>query len=106
MKRIQGAYEKIGDAQEQKIAIVQESTWIPGKHEYTDGNDDAEKFGDAVEEEVVIQARKVKPEQNEYAKKWRQDPFCFSHRDFPSQRNQASSSSAAHFWQNLAFSRF
>lgn len=62
MEHIQGANEKIGDAQKQKIAIVQESTWIPGKHEYADGNDNAEEFSDAVEEQVVVKARKVEPE--------------------------------------------
>jgi len=49
VERIQGAYEKISDAQEQKIAIVHELTWIPGKHEYSDGNENAEEFSDTVE---------------------------------------------------------
>ena len=83
-RRIQGAYEKISDAQEQKIAIVHESTWIPGKHEYADGNNNAEEFSDAVEEQVAVKARKVEPEQKQYAQKDPQNALLFNHRHVPS----------------------
>jgi hypothetical protein len=59
VNQVYGADEQIGNAQEQNIAVIYESSRIPGKHKDTEGYDDAEYLGKAVEKQITVTAGQV-----------------------------------------------
>ena len=69
MKQIQAANEKISATQKQKTAVIQKSTRVPGDYENTAGDNDAENLSQAVKQEVVVKACKVKPDENRNSQK-------------------------------------
>ena len=70
VQQVQEGDEEQGDAQKQQIIIGDKAPGIPGQGKDPAGNDDAENFGDAVEEEIAIEAGQVQgqkqksPEEN------------------------------------------
>jgi len=56
MQKINASDPEIGNADEEKIMILEQSPGIPDHHEDAAGNDDAETLCKAMEEKIAVEA--------------------------------------------------
>jgi len=63
MEQVQAADKEIGNSQKKQIIAAYYRAGVPRDHEDTGCHNDAEKFGKAVEQKVVIEACHIESEQ-------------------------------------------
>jgi hypothetical protein len=59
VNRIDGAHKEIGDAQKQKIVIVEKTTGVPHNDEDAKGDDNTKQLSQAVKEKKTVEAGKI-----------------------------------------------
>jgi hypothetical protein len=74
-----------GDADKDKIVVIQQAARVPGDDKNTEGNDNAEYFSDAMEKEIAVPAGKIQGGKDSGTDQDRQIPDWLSKFPYPYQ---------------------